>query len=409
MPLNGSDVASRVPGAAAVSGQTISSAKYNSEIADIYDILNTTRSIAKGYTGASTAQGALDNFFTGATFVEADKMLLADASDNTKLVDFDVSGVTTGTTRTVTWPDADITVVGTAATQTLTNKSLSDSTTSFVDNSDNTKALKFECSGITTATTRTATWPDSDLTVAGINVAQTWTAAQVFTDSGFLIQDNSDNTKRMGFQVSGVTTGQTRIMTVPDASGTLALLNLAQTWTASQAYTGQADWGTFSSTGASSGKRINSSGQIFLVSSVDAGSAQSHQQFFNPNGLVGSIITNGGSTGYITSSDERQKDFIGEFPPEKAVEIILADPVREWNWTANGDYDAGWGAQTSMRIASEFGVPNLASHEEDGDSWGVDKGARTPYLWAALSWAITEIKDLKTLVSELEEKVEQLS
>jgi hypothetical protein len=44
-----------------------------------------------------------------------------------------------------------------------------------------------------------------------------------FSDSTFRIQDNADNTKEIAFQASGITTGTTRTLTVPDASGTLVL------------------------------------------------------------------------------------------------------------------------------------------------------------------------------------------
>lgn len=56
-------------------------------------------------------------------------------------------------------------LVGTTATQTLTNKSLTDSSTFITDNSDATKKLAFECSGITAATTRTLTAPDASGTI----------------------------------------------------------------------------------------------------------------------------------------------------------------------------------------------------------------------------------------------------
>lgn len=49
---------------------------------------------------------------------------IRDNSDTTKIIDFQLSGITTGNTRTLTIPDASITLVGTAATQTLTNKTL---------------------------------------------------------------------------------------------------------------------------------------------------------------------------------------------------------------------------------------------------------------------------------------------
>lgn len=44
-----------------------------------------------------------------------------------------------------------------------------------------------------------------------------------FDDSTFTIFDNGDNTKIVNFQVSGVTTGTTRTLTIPNASGTIAL------------------------------------------------------------------------------------------------------------------------------------------------------------------------------------------
>ena len=98
-------------------------------------------------------------------FSDAD-FRVVDNADQSKKLAFQVSGVTTATTRTLTVPNASTTIVGTDATQTLTNKSLVDASTTFVDDGDATKKLAFEVSGITTATTRTATWPDKDGTVA---------------------------------------------------------------------------------------------------------------------------------------------------------------------------------------------------------------------------------------------------
>lgn len=46
------------------------------------------------------------------------------SSDRTKKVRFEVDGLTTATTRVITAPDADITLVGTSTTQTLSNKTL---------------------------------------------------------------------------------------------------------------------------------------------------------------------------------------------------------------------------------------------------------------------------------------------
>jgi hypothetical protein len=60
---------------------------------------------------------------SGATFQDS-IFTIFDNADTTKKLKFEVSGVTTGTTRTLMVPDASTTLVGTDAIQTLTNKTL---------------------------------------------------------------------------------------------------------------------------------------------------------------------------------------------------------------------------------------------------------------------------------------------
>lgn len=56
-----------------------------------------------------------------------------DDGDTTKNIAFQASGITTATTRTLTVPDADLTIVGTTTTQTLTNKSMAETQITFTD------------------------------------------------------------------------------------------------------------------------------------------------------------------------------------------------------------------------------------------------------------------------------------
>ena len=56
-------------------------------------------------------------------------------------------------------------------------------------------------------------------------------ASSDFVDSGFTISDNSDASKKIAFQATGIGTSTTRTLTVPDASGTLVLEGLSQTLT----------------------------------------------------------------------------------------------------------------------------------------------------------------------------------
>ena len=68
------------------------------------------------------------------------------------------------------------------------------------------------------------------LTALGLNDI----AAEVYSDSEFRVQDNGDATKQLAFECSGITGGQTRVVTAQDSNLTMAGTNIAQTFTAAQ-------------------------------------------------------------------------------------------------------------------------------------------------------------------------------
>jgi hypothetical protein len=168
---------------------------------------------------------------------------IVDASDTTKKILFDAGG-TAGTTTTITGaqtanrvltlPDATTTVVGTDATQTLTNKTITitDSNLSVVDNSDPTKIAKFESSGITAGQTRTFTFPDASATLVGADTTQTLTNKTItITDSNLSIVDDGDPSKTAKFDASGVQTGTTATFVLPLTNTTLVGTDSEQTLT----------------------------------------------------------------------------------------------------------------------------------------------------------------------------------
>ena len=61
--------------------------------------------------------------------------------------------------------------------------------------------------------------------------ASDWTYAgefpDVFSDDKFVLYDETDSSKNLVFQLSGISTGTTRTLTVPNASGRIALSNYA--------------------------------------------------------------------------------------------------------------------------------------------------------------------------------------
>jgi len=58
----------------------------------------------------------------------------------------------------------------------------------------------------------------------------TWTGAQTFRDNKWTMTDDADVTKAFVFEASGITTGTTRTLTVPDSSGTIATQTYVQNY-----------------------------------------------------------------------------------------------------------------------------------------------------------------------------------
>ena len=82
------------------------------------------------------------------------------------------------------------------------------------DPDDDTKQVRIDAVGITTATTRVLTAPDADVTIAGLEAAQEFTKTQNFnattlTDAASISWDASTN------QVTSVTIADSRTMAAP--------------------------------------------------------------------------------------------------------------------------------------------------------------------------------------------------
>lgn len=102
---------------------------------------------------------------------------IVDSTDATKRITFSANTAPSVTTtiessasssNTVVLPNATTTLVGQDTSDLLQNKSLQDSTCFIVDESNNTKKIAFQASGISASTTRTITMPDADVNLGSL-------------------------------------------------------------------------------------------------------------------------------------------------------------------------------------------------------------------------------------------------
>ena len=175
--------------------------------------------------GTGVALGGSITTFSGLSSVTADAVVtktggfrVIDSTDNTKQVAFDASAVSGSTTRTLAVPDVSDTLVLLGATQTLTNKTIA------LGSNTVTGAL---ANGIT-ATTQSASDNSTKVaTTAYVDNQVTAGATNEFTDNVFRVKDNSDASKKLAFECSGISGSTTRTMTVPNTDGTISTESFA--------------------------------------------------------------------------------------------------------------------------------------------------------------------------------------
>lgn len=121
----------------------------------------------------------------------------------------------------VVFGNGEVTLTG---TQTMSNKSFVDASTWFVDDGDQTKKLLFQISGFTTSTTRTVTWPDASGTVLLTSADATLTAGFMSTAVNNGTQSSGTYTPTpVGGNFKTITNGGAFTLAAPTAAGSYNL------------------------------------------------------------------------------------------------------------------------------------------------------------------------------------------
>lgn len=168
--------------------------------------VDNTSDATKNSASATLTNKTLDNSTTAT--LKDNSFTLQDNGDSSKQLQFDLASITVSTTRTLTVPDANTTLVGTDATQTLTNKTISGSSNTITNVP--TAALPYSgavtayYNGILTTTSTTgathANGPAATVTIGAsgmcmVVIGCTWASI-----------NPANNSAHMSFQLTGANT-----------------------------------------------------------------------------------------------------------------------------------------------------------------------------------------------------------
>ena len=135
---------------------------------------------------------------------------------------------------------------------------------------------------------------------------------------------------------------------------------------------------------------------VQLLSASGSTSATAHAEFFNPNGKVGTITTDGTSTSYNQSSDYRLKENVVDL--DGAIDRVKQLAPKRFNFIADANKTVdGFLAHEAQAVVPEavFGAKDAVDADGNPEYQGIDQSKLVPLLTAALQEAVSKIETLE--------------
>lgn len=270
-------------------------------------------------------------------------------------------------TGTLTLPTSTDTLVGRSTTDTLTNKTLTDSTTWFQDEVDNTKKLQFQLNGLTTNTTRTLTIPDINGTI--VTTGDTGSVTSTMLANGTIVDGDINasaaiNVSKLAYStISGVSLGN-NLNTL-----TLGSYLTGSSYNGSSAVTAAVD----ATTNATANKIVarDANGRI-MVSSGSAGGIAFPADAFGGSGDTATITLQNPAGGEATrmtfTMTNDADDTIGFVVPSNNGVLVNGNTV--WHAGNSGaflrnDVAGDWQLASSTNANTSYSVATLELRESN--------------------------------------------
>ena len=219
-----------------IANGTVSNTKFqyiNSLSSNVQDQINNhlSNTISHGVSG--NIVGTSDSQILTNKIFSDDSTQFQDNEDNSKKMKLELGNLTTETTRTLTVPDDDMTMVGEETVQILINKTINALNNTLLNISNSNLLSGIDASKIGDGSVTNSKYQriNSLLSLAtGISDLQTLTNKNLI-DNATNFQNNVDNTKKLKLSVANVSSSTTRTLLAPDANTTILGTDSSQTIT----------------------------------------------------------------------------------------------------------------------------------------------------------------------------------